>query len=51
MPQKESNRKGEMPQNKNLTLLCFPLCLKEGEEIKQDGFNNAREKSAYKGNQ
>ena len=46
LPQKESNRKGEMPQNKNLT----QICLSERGFGKRDGVNNARKKGAYTGN-
>jgi len=47
LPQKESNRKGEMPQNKNLT----QICLSERGFGRQNGVNNAGKEIAYTGNQ
>jgi len=46
LPQKESKRKGEMPQNKNLT----QISLSERGFGKRNGVNNAGKKIAYKGN-
>jgi len=44
--QNKSNRKGTMPQNKNLT----QICLSEGGFGKTNGVINARKKGSYKGN-
>jgi len=45
LPQKKSNRKGTMPQNKNLTQICFS----EGGFGKENGVNYAGKKGAYQG--
>jgi hypothetical protein len=42
LPHKKSNRKGYMPQNKNLTQICFS----EAGVGKQNGVIYAREKGA-----
>ena len=44
--QNKSNRKGTMPQNKNLT----QICLSEGGFGKTNGVINAIKKGSYKGN-
>jgi hypothetical protein len=44
LPQKKSNRKGTMPQNKNLT----QIRLSEGGFGKTNGVINAGKKGAYK---